>query len=89
MRFVATNAASSGVKLDRKIIKQLGQRSDVPGLIWLAQWAAMLGATGYLLHLSLGTWWVVPTMIAHGTVLTVPTYALSHETAHGTALRTR
>ncbi len=89
MRFVATNAASSGVRLDRKTIKRLSQRSDVPGLIWLAQWAAMLGATGYLLHLSLGTWWGVPTMIAHGTVLTVPNYALSHETAHGTAFRTR
>ena len=28
---VAANAASSGVKLDRKTIKQPGRRSDVPG----------------------------------------------------------
>ncbi|MGI9465100.1 MAG: fatty acid desaturase, partial [Aestuariivirgaceae bacterium] len=89
MSFVATNAASSGVKLDRKVIKQLGKRSDRPGLVWLAQWLAMLAATGYLLHLSLGTWWVIPTMTVYGAVLTVPAYSLSHETSHGTAFRTR
>ncbi len=87
--YVATNAASSGVKLDRKTIKALGKRSDVPGLIWLAQWAALLGVTGYLLYLSLGTWWVIPAMIAYATVLVVPAYSVSHETAHGTAFRTR
>jgi hypothetical protein len=31
MRVAATNAASSDVKLDRKTIKRLGRRSDVPG----------------------------------------------------------
>ncbi len=31
MKFVATNAASSGVELDRKTIKWLSRRSDVPG----------------------------------------------------------
>ncbi len=31
MRFAATNAASSDVKLDRKTIKRLSRRSDVPG----------------------------------------------------------
>lgn len=87
--FVATNAASSGVKLDRKTIKALCKRSDRSGLVWLAQWLTVLSATGYLLHVSLGTWWVVPAMVVYGVVLTLPTYALSHETAHGTAFRTR
>lgn len=58
--FVATNAASSGIKLERKIIKMLGKRSDKPGLIWLGQWIGLLGLTGALLHWSLGTWWVIP-----------------------------
>lgn len=89
MGFVATNAASSGIELDRKVIKQLGKRFDRPGLIWLAQWVAMLGGTGYLLHLSWGTWWVIPAMFAYATVLVVPAYSVSHETAHGTAFRTR
>ena len=87
--FTATNAASSGVKLDRKTIKKLGRRSDVPGLIWLAQWAVLLGITGFVLFISLGTWWSVPAMITYATVLVVPAYSVSHETAHGTAFRTR
>ncbi len=86
---LATNAASSGVKLDRRTIKALGRRSDKPGLIWLAQWAILLLVTGTLLYLSLGTWWVVPAMVAYSIVLIVPAYSVSHETAHGTAFRTR
>ena len=85
----ATNAASSGVTLERRTLKALGQRSDRPGLIWLAQWAAMLAGTGALLWLSLGTLWVIPATLAYGTVLTLPTYSLSHECAHGTAFRSR
>ncbi len=85
----ATNAASSGVTLDRTTLKALGKRSDRPGLLWLAQWAAMLAGTGALLWLSLGTWWVIPATLAYGTVLTVPTYSLSHKCAHGTAFRSR
>ncbi len=69
----ATNAASSGVTLDRATLKALGKRSDRPGLIWLAQWATMLAATGTLLWLSLGTLWAIPATLAYGTVLTVPT----------------
>jgi len=86
---IATNAASSGIKLERKTLKQLGRRSDVPGLIWMTHWIVFLLGTGTLLHLSLGSWWVVPAMIAYGAVLVVPAYALSHETSHGTAFRTR
>ena len=86
---VATNANSSGIVLDRKTLKALGKRRDLPGLIWLAQWVAALAATGYLVSLSLGSWWIVPAMVAYGTVLVVPAYSVSHETAHGTAFRTR
>lgn len=55
MGFAATNANSSEIKLGRKIIKQLGKRSDHPGLIWLAQWVAKFVSTCYLLHLLWGT----------------------------------
>jgi len=84
-----TNAASSGVSLERKLTKQLMQRSDRPGLIWLAQWILLLVATGYLLYLSEGTAWFIPMLIVYGSVISVPAYALSHECAHGTAFRTR
>jgi fatty acid desaturase len=84
-----TNAASSGVMLDRKLTKQLMQRSDRPALLWLAQWVLLLVATGYLLHLSEGTAWFIPMLIVYGSAISVPAYALSHECAHGTAFRTR
>lgn len=87
--FRPTTAASSGVRLDRKELKALVARSDRPGLVWLAQWITALALTGYGVHLSLGGWLIVPAMIVFGSVLTVPAYALSHETAHGSAFRTR
>ena len=88
--YVPTNAASSGVKLDKKTLKSIAARSDWPGLVFLAKWAVFLAITGTLVLLSLGTWWLmVPALVLHGVVLTVPAYSASHETAHGTAFRTR
>ncbi len=87
--YVPTNAASSGVKLDKKTLKSIAARSDRPGLIWLAQWAMSLVATSALVWVSLGTAWMWPAMLVHGVFLSVPAYSASHETAHGTAFRTR
>ena len=84
-----TNAASSGVTIDRKTLKALARRSDRPGLLYLAQWGLGLLATGALVWLSLGTVWLWPAMFVHGVLLTVPAYSLSHETVHGTAFRSR
>ena len=82
-----TNAASSGVTLDRKTLKAIARRSDGPGLVYLARWGAGLLVTGAFVWLSLGTWWLWPAMFVHGVLLSVPAYAISHETAHGTAFR--
>lgn len=87
--YIPTNASSSGVKLDKKTLKAIAARTDRPGLIWLGQWAVSLALTGTLVILSLGTFWMWPAMLLHGVFLTVPAYAASHETAHGTAFRTR
>jgi len=86
---IVTNAASSGIKLDKRRLKELARRSDVPGLIYLGQWCFALLLTGSLVWMALGTWYVWPAMFIYGVVLSVPTYSLSHETAHGTAFRTR
>ncbi len=87
--YVPTNAASSGVKLDKTTLKSIAARSDRPGLIWLAQWVVALGLTATLVWLALGSLWVWPAMLLHGIALSVPAYSASHETAHGTAFRTR
>lgn len=87
--YAATNAASSNVRLDKKILKAIATRTDRPGLMYLAQWAAGLTLTSTLVWASLGTFWVWIAMFLHGIVLTVPAYAMSHETAHGTAFRSR
>ena len=87
--FTATNAASSGITLDRRRLRSLAARSDRPGLVYLAQWLASLTGSGFLVWSALGSGWVWPAMFAHGVLLAVPAYALSHETAHGTAFRTR
>ena len=86
-----TNAASSGIRLDKKTLKHLMRRGDLPGLRYLALWAMLLAASGLLLQLSFarGLWAILPAMILFGTLLTVPSYAISHECAHGTAFRSR
>ena len=45
--------------------------------------------TAYGLHLSMGTWLFIPALLVYGSILSTSGYALSHETAHGTAFRTR
>jgi len=87
--YVPTNAASSGVKLDKKTLKSIAARSDRPGLIYLTLWLGSLCMTGALVYLTLGTFWMWSAMFVHGIFLCVPTYSMSHETAHGTAFRTR
>lgn len=84
-----TNARSSGIKLDRPTVKALQTRSDRPGLIYLAQWTALLGLTGTGVWFAMDTLWVWPAMLVHGIVLMVPAYAMSHETAHSTAFKTK
>ena len=88
----ATTAASANVSLDRKLVRNLAQRSDKPGLLWLASWIAALAVSGFLLSLAVASSSTLLTLAATlllGTILTVPSYAISHECAHGTAFRTR
>ncbi len=74
--------------LTRRELKQLMQRSNVPGLVHLAVFMCVLCVTGTLVHLALGSIWVVPAMFVHGVVL-VHHFALQHECVHYTAFRTR
>ena len=71
---VVSNAASSGVTIDRRHLKSLARRTDVPGLVYLASWAVALALTGSLVWLALGTVWVWPAMFIYGVAMSVPSY---------------
>jgi fatty acid desaturase len=75
-------------RIDRALLKGMMKRSDRPGLYFLGVWVGLLVITGFAIHASRGTWWVVPAVIVYGVVLGFA-YAPSHECAHGTAFRTR
>ena len=75
-------------RIERAALKALMQRADAPGLWFLAVWAVVLALAGLGIHLSVGSWWVVPAVVLYGLVLGFA-YAPSHECAHGTAFRTR
>ena len=87
--YIPTNAASSGINLDKKKLKTIAARSDRPGLIYLGLWFSAIFLTGVLVYQAIGTIWMWPAMFVHGILLCVPIYSMSHETAHGTAFRTR
>jgi len=44
--YVPTNAASSGVRLDKKTFKAIAQRSNLQGLQYLSLWSLVLILTG-------------------------------------------
>ncbi len=69
-------------------LKLLYQRRDALGLIYFGGWLCLTGGAGFLYYLSFATYWVVPALMLYGTILALA-YAMSHETAHGTAFRTR
>ena len=60
------------------------RRSNHHGLLHLADWLALLGATGWLLNAAMGGAWLL-----HGALLSLSSHAISHETAHRTAFRAR
>lgn len=88
MQMVATNAASSDVTIDPKRLRALMTKRNGPGLAYLAIWAASLAGGVWLVAATEGSPWQWAAMFVLGTFLTVPAYALSHECAHGTFLKT-
>ena len=72
----------------RRELKLLMRRSNLPGLLHLAMFVAVLLCTGFLVWFSKGSWWVIPAMFLHG-VVWVHLFDLQHECVHYTAFRTR
>lgn len=82
-----TQAMNDGV-ISRKELKGLMRRSNVPGLIHLTLWLAAVAASGTLVWMAMGSWWVAPAMFVHG-ILLVHHFSLQHECCHYTAFKSR
>ena len=75
--------------IDRKTLKRYtDRRSDAKGLFFLARHFLVLFATGALVVLGIGTWWMLPAMILHGIVMAL-LFAPVHECSHATPFRAR
>jgi len=74
--------------ISKKELKKYMRRSNLPGLINFFGHMAVMVLTGALVYITLGTWWVVPTMAMHGAVLAF-LFAPCHECSHGTPFRSR
>ncbi|RDD63856.1 fatty acid desaturase [Ferruginivarius sediminum] len=74
--------------LDKRALKALARRSDLKGLLQLAQHATALGATGVLIWMARGTVYLPAAWLAHGLLL-IFLFAPLHECIHRTAFRTR
>ncbi len=69
-------------------IRELMRRSDSWGLLFLFGHFGTLVVTCTILHLSLGSWWVVPATLLHGFVIAC-LFAPYHECGHNTPFKTR
>lgn len=72
----------------RPLLKKLAQRNDRVALAYLAGHLGLLAATGLLVHATMGTYWLVPAILAHAVVMAF-LFAPMHELSHGTAFRSR
>jgi fatty acid desaturase len=74
--------------ISKNSLKALRRRSNGPGLVFLCAHLLALAVGVALVHVSLGTWAVVPAMFLHGAVI-VLLFAPLHECSHFTAFRSR
>lgn len=74
--------------ISKKELKQFMKRSDLPGIVNFVGHMAVMIFTGALVYMTLGTWWVIPTMAMHAAVLAF-LFAPCHECSHGTPFKTR
>lgn len=82
-----SQALADGI-LTRRELKTLMRRSNWPAFFHLVIWVMVLGCTGGMIWLTMGTIWLIPAMFVHGVVL-VHHFSLQHECCHYTVFRTR
>ena len=73
--------------LSASVLIELSRRSDYYGFVHLLLHLLAIAATGFLVWISYGSWWLIPAWISYGVILTF-LFAPLHESTHGTAFRT-
>ncbi len=75
--------------IDRARVRELSERSDAKGVARLATHLAVLAATGTVVWLAHGTWWLMlPAMAVHGIAVAF-VFTGHHEMIHRTAFKSR
>lgn len=82
------NALWYQTPVDRKVLKDLMQRSDGPAIRDTALWLGLLVGFGVLGVLTWGTWWAVPVFMIYGLLYATAADSRWHESGHGTAFKT-
>ena len=74
--------------IEKKELKKLSKRKDLPALIHFAIYFGSLFASGYFAYITWGTWLSILFFFIYGTIYS---FSVSnwHETVHKTAFRTR
>lgn len=79
---------SESVSEEGESASSVTRRSDAAGLAQLAGHLGLLAATGWLVNVSVGSYWLLLALPVHGFVL-IFLFAPLHETIHRTAFRSR
>jgi fatty acid desaturase len=74
--------------VDRKLLKQLMKRSDMPALRDHGLWVGLLIASGALAFAAWGSWWALPAFLVYGVLYSASDHR-AHELSHGTPFKTR
>lgn len=74
--------------IGRNELKTYMKRSDRDGIIWFSAYMFVLVVSGYLMNLSLGSYWVIPAFFVYGSIWCFSN-PIGHELSHGTVFRTR
>lgn len=69
----------------REAMRNLMVRRNGPAIRDTLLWFVLLGATGYLAHLTYGSWWMIPAFFVYGTLYGSVSDSRWHECGHRTA----
>jgi Na+-transporting NADH:ubiquinone oxidoreductase subunit F len=75
--------------IDPARLRELMTRRNGPAIRDTFLWLALLGGTGVLAYVALGTWWAIPAFALYGALYGGSADPRWHENGHGTAFRTR